>query len=121
MDPMTWIYGYAMGFYELAKAAPLTALCIPFSFVGAVGAVAYFPHIAMTEAAPKDRRRGALVAATIGIAWLVVAYVLGRSMDPATPFALSAAFASMAPYGIATIFAERRFGHPLYQTDPARR
>lgn len=95
---------------------PWQGLCMPFSFIGAMGALAYFPHIALGKG-PRRRRLTAAIATVTGAVWLILSYLVAKSTEPNVDFVYTEAFASFAAFGALTLVAERYFGHPFFQSE----
>src|SRR5208283_2889240 len=85
---------------------PLQGLCRAFSFIGAMGALAYFPHTALGKG-PRRRRLAAAIATAIGAVWLILSYLVAESTEPDVDFIYTQAFASFAAFGVLTLVAER--------------
>lgn len=93
---------------------PWHGLHLVLAFVGAMGACAYFPHLALGEG-PRPRRFVAGLLSVVGIVWLLSAYIVAQQVESNVGFIYSHAFATLSGYGVVTVVLERRFGHPLFQ------
>lgn len=95
---------------------PFFAFRLVLAWVGAIAALAYFPHLALSNA-PRGRKRWALALTLLGIAWVVAAYALALQMEPAVLFTRTESFANLAPFGVLALMLERYFGNPLFQIE----